>query len=122
MAKTLVEGTNSFPGGWNWTAMVRPSNYTFGTEFALPEGKSYEDVATIALVAYDATNSQVVGDPLPFTHNSAIQFKMETDANSRLSVKNYSLLNNTAGITDIVSVESLPANPDSHTLYLITGA
>ena len=88
MPKTLVEGTNSFNGGWQWTSMVRPSGATFATGFPLPEGRSYEEVATIALVAYDATNSQVVGDPLPFTHNSAIQFKMETDANSRLSVKN----------------------------------
>ena len=32
-----------------------------------------------------------------------------------------SLLSNTAGITDIVSVASLPANPDAHTLYLVTG-
>lgn len=88
MPKTLVEGTNSFNGGWQWTSQVRPSGATFATEFPLPEGRSYEDVATIALVAYDATNSQVVGDPLPFTHNSDIQFKMETDANSRLSVKN----------------------------------
>jgi hypothetical protein len=88
MPKTLVEGTNSFNGGWQWTSMVRPSGATFATEFPLPEGRSYEDVATIALVAYDATNSQVVGNPLPFTHNSNIQFKLETDANSKLSVKN----------------------------------
>ena len=88
MPKTLVEGTNSFNGGWQWTSQVRPSGATFATEFPLPEGRSYEDVATIALVAYDATNSQVVGDPLPFTHNSNIQFKMETDANSKLSVVN----------------------------------
>ena len=39
----------------------------------------------------------------------------------QLQASNPGLLNNTAGITDIVSVASLPASPDSHTLYLVTG-
>lgn len=29
---------------------------------------------------------------------------------------------NSAGITDIVSAASLPANPDANTLYIVTGA
>ena len=88
MPKTLNEGTNMFYAGWNWSSAMRPSGNTFGTEFPLAEGKTYGDVTMIALVAYDSANSQVVGDPLPFTHNRNIQFKIETDANSRLGVVN----------------------------------
>lgn len=106
MPKTLAEGDNHFSRGWYWDTGVRPSGYTFGTEFALPEGKTYGDVSMIALVAYDAANSQVVGDPLPFTHNSDIQFKMETDANSRLSVKNPLPDSSGASQGDVLSIGS----------------
>lgn len=39
----------------------------------------------------------------------------------QLQASNPGLLNNTAGITNIVSVSALPGSPDAHTLYLVTG-
>lgn len=86
--KTLVSGTNSFGGGLYWNTPVRPSGRTIASEFSLAEDYDYSDATRIALVAWDSANSQVVGDMLEFTANSALQFRLQTSYNSAVYVAN----------------------------------
>lgn len=126
--------TYTFSNTFDW------SEYTFDEIFG-------NSSVYVRLRAWDSTTSAVVGNvlrnptstgPTPYVSANMsissdaippqvmvkfdnVSYSGLTTNRYGLAVANPGLLNNTAGITDIVSVASLPASPDAHTLYLVTG-
>lgn len=100
------------------------SSYTAGNGVSISEGtiSANVDGSTIGFDASGKLKSLVEGTLPDYTSSAEGKvLGVVSDGASGYTTEWVSagLLNNTAGITDIVSVASLPASPDAHTLYLI---